>query len=386
MQDNVFLNQALEQAFLHPIVNLAEGMSMNDYTNVTDCLRFGDDGHHLLLPCAIANEEIKKYATMSGRAVHQRHNPRLYEEYETYKHDISENIVVPYCSQNDTLRQQLNLPEVNRQAAQRKKITATIFPHDFTEQYLKIHQQYIQDVTAAEEIMLKNQEAYDVSLIVDFAVKYTKIIRQFNISNLILWINKKRFRFYLNEAAQLLKSHQVVSIDFYENHPFRGEKYNINRYKVMQCKNNLKQLLFLLQKMAHNPELLNMVQAILAKPQNHSQIVNEYRLQHKNCNVQLVGTLRHNMQDLFNKYAFLTYLNGVRFAFENKFLRECPVQKHPPLPTVSPQNEIKKIIKIVEESRKISAGSGKITQIYAQALKDYNDARQKLITTMSKFF
>lgn len=385
MQDNVFLNQALEQAFLHPTVNSAEGLSMNDYTNVTDCLRFSDDSHHLLLPYAIANEEIKKYAAMSHRGVHQRHNPRLYEEYETYKHDISENIVMPDYPQNDSFRQQLDLLEINRQAAQRKKITATIFPHDFTEQYLRIHQQYKQDATAAEDTMLKNTEAYDVSLIVDFAAKYSKIIRQFNISNFILWINKKRFRFYLNEAAQLLKSHQVVSIDFYENHPFRGEKYNINRHKVMQCKNNLKQLLFLLQKMAHNPELLNLVQAILAKPQNHSQIVNEYRLKYKNCNIQLVATLRHNMQDLFNKYAFLTYLNGVRFAFENKFLRECPVQKHPPLPTVSPQNEIKKIIKIVEESRKIIAHSGKVTQIYAQSLKDYNDAQQKLIATIRKF-
>ena len=90
------------------------------------------------------------------------------------------------------------------------------------------------------------------------------------------------------------------------------------------------------------------------------------------------------MQDLFNKYVFLTYLNGVRFSFENKFLNEYPQKRHPPLPTVSPQDEIKKISKIVEESRKISAESGKLNRIYVQALKDYEDSRQKLVSATGK--
>ena len=71
-------------------------------------------------------------------------------------------------------------------------------------------------------------------------------------------------------------------------------------------------------------------------------------------------------------------------AFENKYLNECPEIRHPALPTVSPQNEIKKIAKIVEESRKIDAESGKIKQLYLRTLKEYEESQQKLITAMNK--
>jgi hypothetical protein len=385
MQDSDFLLQALKQAFLHPIAYSVNGVSMTDYTGLTDCLRFCDDRHALLLPCSISLDNLKKYSSASSRAVNRRHNPRLYEEYEIYKHDLSENIVIPNnFAPAEQAKEILELVEVSRQAAQKKKITATLFPVELSAKYKKLNEQYANAVQQAENILLNNPLACDVSLINDFAALYKKTISAFNVSNLILWINKKRFRYYLNEAAQLLKSHQIISVDFYKDHPFHGENYEIARYKVMQCKNNLKQLLFLLQKMAHDNALLTTAQAVIANREDFNLMIAEYRRHGKCDNLSSISAVRHNMQDLFNRYAFLMYLNGVRYAFENKYLNEYTQQRHPPLPTVSPQDEIKKIAKIVEESRKIHAESGKLKQICLQAFKDYEESYRKLVSSMNK--
>ena len=81
MRDCDFLHQALEQAFLHPIVYYSKGVSMADYTNLTDCLRFSDDLHHLLLPYALSKESVKKYIAISEKATHPKRNQKLYDEY-----------------------------------------------------------------------------------------------------------------------------------------------------------------------------------------------------------------------------------------------------------------------------------------------------------------
>ena len=385
MQDADFLNQALKQSFLHPIVHSADGVFMADYTGLTGCLRFSDNRFGMLLPCPLPLSDIKKYLNLTSRAVNIRHNPRLYEECEVYKHDISENIIIPSTFlQNSRIKEELDLVEVNRQSAQKKKVVATIFPSEFMQKYRTLKDSYSANIKQAEEVLLKNQKAYNLSLISDFAATYKKLINKYNISDFILWLNKKRLRYYLNEAAQLLKSNQIISIDFYEDHSFHGENCPPVRHKAIQCRNNLKQLLFLLQKMGHEPVLLSMAQAVIAHNKNFAQMLSEYRDNNKCENAAAVVNIRHAMQDLFNKYVFLTYLNGVRFSFENKFLNEYPQKRHPPLPTVSPQDEIKKISKIVEDSRKISAESGKLKQIYMQALKDYEDSRQKLISAIGK--
>lgn len=385
MQDTDFLLQALKQAFLYPIVHSEIGISFVDYTGVTDCLRFCDDRHNVLLPYSLPLYNINKYAMSASRAVSRRYNPRLYEEYEAFKHDLSENVVMPNgFPQEVQIKKMLDMMELSRQSAQKKKVVAVLFPSDFSEKFKLLGEQYAANVRQAEQIFLNNQNAYDVSLISDFAAAYKKIIASFNISDFILWLNKKRFRYYLNEAAQLLKSKQVLSVEFYEDHPFYGENHRMVRHKIMKCKNSLKKLLFLLQKMAHNPALLSLAQEVIAHRKNFAQSLNEYRAGHKCENLSTISTLRHNMQDMFDKYAFLMYLNGVRFSFENKWLNECPVQRCPALLTVSPQNEIKKIAKIVEESKKINAESGKLKQIYLQAMKDYEDSRQKLISAINK--
>ena len=385
MQDADFLNQALKQAFLHPIVHSADGVFMADYTGLTGCFRFSDNRFRMLLSCPLPLNSIKKYLNLTSRAVNIRHNPRLYDECEIYKHDISENIVLPAAfSQDLHIKEELDLLEVNRQSAQKKKVVATIFPSEFMQKYQTLKDSYPADIKQAEEILLKNQKAYNLSLINDFAAVYKKVISGYNISDFILWINRKRLRYYLNEAAQLLKSNQIISVDFYETHPFHGENCSPVRRKIIQCRNNLKQLLFLLKKMVHEPVLLSMSQAVIAHNKNFAQMLSEYRDNNKCENASAVANIRHAMQDLFNKYVFLTYLNGVRFSFENKFLNEYPQKRHPPLPTVSPQDEVRKISKIVEESRKISAESGKLKQIYIQALKDYEDGRQKLMSAISK--
>ena len=177
MQDADFLNQALKQAFLHPIVHSADGVFMADYTGLTGCLRFSDNRFGMLLPCPLALDNIKKYLTLTGRAVSVRHNPRLYEEYEIYKHDVSENIVLPAdFLQTLKNKENLDLVEINQQSAQKKKVVATIFPSEFMQKYQTLKDSYPADIKQAEEILLKNQKAYNLSLINDFAAVYKKVI------------------------------------------------------------------------------------------------------------------------------------------------------------------------------------------------------------------
>ena len=71
MQDCDFLNSALEQAFRHPIIHSEHGLSMIDYTHLTDCFRFCDDYHNSLLPFALPLANVKKYSSLSGRAVNK---------------------------------------------------------------------------------------------------------------------------------------------------------------------------------------------------------------------------------------------------------------------------------------------------------------------------
>lgn len=385
MQDDDFLRQALKQAFAHPLTDLISPLCMRDYAPLTACLHFCDNRCTTLLPFTLPCADIKLYSQISESAVHKLHNPSLYREYETYKHDISENIVVPTDFPNSQkIIKKLMLSRLSRQAAQKKKVSATIFPAEFINNFPSLDEKYCQSINLGQEILRQNPSSYHISLINDFAALYKKTIGGFIISNPILWLNKKRFRYYLNEAAQLLKSHQDLSADFYASHSFIGENNRFTRKKVLQVKNKFSALLFLLPKMTNEPQLLSLVQILLADKKKYQKMLHEYSQNHNCDNLSQITALHHNMQDLFNKYAFLTYLDGVRFAFENKYLEECPQQRHQALPTVSPQDEVQKIIQIVEESKKTTSVSGRTKQIYLRALKNFDTSLKNLNTLLEK--
>ena len=385
MEDKAFLRYALEQSFAHPLIVRPERIkavadSFQSTTLQISDTKFPNIGHF-----DISAEQIKKYAQNIPSAVNLRQNKRLYAEYELYKHDLTENIIMP--NNYPDLKEiglQLDLLTVNRQSAQKKKITATVFPPSFTTEFNKITEQYNADLQLYQKLLKQNPLAVGLSLIADFADIFEQNLKKFGFSHFNFWINRKRFLFYLNEAAQLLKTHQQLDENFCRAHVFYGEKLKIMRHSAAQCHDMLQELVKLLQEMAFDSQLCGIVQELLVSRQRFNSALKKYRTQNPVDNVDQITALRHNMSEVFKNYALLCYFNGVRYAFENKYLNEAPQQRNPELPTVSPQDEIKKIAKIVNESTKIDSSAGKIGKLYAAAISKYNSSQRKLQALLNK--
>ena len=90
-------------------------------------------------------------------------------------------------------------------------------------------------------------------------------------------------------------------------------------------------------------------------------------------------------QTMFNEFAKLCYLEGVRNALETKYLEECPSPQNPPLTTLSPEEEMGKIRNIVEESYHIDYHKTQIGKIYDKALEQYNIAKEQIDKTLINY-
>lgn len=379
MEDKAFLQHALEQSFLHPLVIESERIKITSDSFCCETLQISDTEFLYAQPYRITAEQIKKYMQNISAVISTRQNKRLYTEYELYKHDLTENIIVPNTYPDiKKIGKQLDLQTVSRQSAQKKKITATLFPPSFITEFNKITEQYTAVLNRCKELLKQNQKAVGLSLIADFAAIFEQNMKKFGLSHFVFWINRKRFLYYLNEAAQLLKTHQQLDADFCRTHTFFGEKIKLMHKSVAQCHTMLHELVRLLQEMSFDSQLYGIVQELLVSRQRFDNALKQYRSQNPADNVAQITSIRHNMSDIFKSYALLCYFNGVRCAFEYKYLNEAPQQRNPELPTVSPQDEIKKIAKIVGESTKIDSSAGKLGKLYTSALGKYASTQRKL--------
>ncbi len=378
MNDKAFLRYALEQSFLRPQNNATECISLQYNPEKSNCYTLIDKRHTeivpYLLPYSVVKKCVKSVVHDIGR------NERLFAEYERYKHDLAENIIIPdNVPEIGRARKVLDLVTVNRQSAQKKKIAATLIPAKFALKMKEIHRTYGEVWQQAESELQKNPEAVDLSLIKDFAQTYAAAMRRFGLAHPLYRLNKKRMRYYLNEAAQILKSRHPLADDFCVTHCFYEMKLFGNKVSKT-CADMLCDMVAQLQRMSHQPQLLTLVQILLADNHKFSKALQDYVVEHKVADSVRVDAIRHGVRKLFKKYALLCYLDSARFAFENKFLNECPEPRHPPLPTVSPTDELKMVSQIVEESYKISIADGKICKIYDEALATYEHD----LTTLQK--
>lgn len=382
MDDRAFLKYALKQSFFCPIINSSEGISMQHIYDTQE-YEFYDMQKRNLIKYSLYAANINKY--LRDIDADTRHLDGLYAEYELYKHDIRENIIIPEeYPEIAQIRKKYDLQTVNRQSAQKKRICARIIPTAFSNKFNEIHRQYRQTIQNIELFLAKNPKSVNLSLISDFAAAYRKVMRLFKPTYPIFWLNKKRMNYYLNEAAQILKASCPLPADFDDTHRFIGENSRIFKKSAQKCQTELRLLIAMIKQMAHEIPLLNMVQTLLADQQKYDSIFNSYKKEHSISDVTKISAVRHGVQKLFEYYAFLVYLDGVRFAFENKYLNECPEPRQPALPTVAPQEELKKVVKIVTESYKISAANSRIAQIYNRALQNYESAAailEKLIAS-----
>lgn len=382
MDDKAFLQHALQQSFEQPIINSAEGIVWDKNASSINEYVFVDSKQADVVPYALPTKQIKDYHHAIDADI--RHGTVIYTEYDMYKHDLSENIIIPESlPEIAAARQQLDMLHVNRQSAQKKKIVASVIPTKFTIQFKAVRQDYQTTRQKIQDILKAYPYAVHLSVLNDFCVLYTQTVRQCGAMHPLLRANKKYLNYYLNEAAQIMKSHYPLPDDFLETHRFTGEHSLFKKRAAAICAGKFRQLMSLLLKVSDEPAILTMVQALLADRQKYDALLAQYRTEKQITEVEKISAIRKKAQNLFNHYAFLCYLDGVRFAFENKFLDESPQPRHPALPTVSPLNELKMVAKIVSESRNIIA-NGKICQIYQQALTDYDQIRQDIEKSLKR--
>lgn len=374
MDDKAFLQYALKQSFTQPIVNSADGVLWDKDASSSDEYLFFDTCRTDLLPFVLPSEQLKKY---NGAIAHDiRGNSNLYREYDMYKHDLNENITIPEnVPEIAAARQQLDMVTVNRQSAQKKKIIATLIPVKFITKLKAIRQDYKGSRLKIQNILDSNPDAVNLSILDDFCRLYLQTTAMFKWYHPFWCLHKKNLNYYLNEAAQIMKSHHPLPDDFCATRTFKGEKSLLRRKSATVCTLKLRQMVILLQKIANKPKLLTLAQILLTGYPQYNHELTKYRQDKQIDNTAAISSLRHTEQLLFEKFAFISYLDGVRFAFEHKYLNESPQPRHPALPTVSPLNELKMVAQIVSESRNIVT-EGKIAQIYNQALTEYDKIRQ----------
>ncbi|MBP1532313.1 MAG: hypothetical protein ILA52_02300, partial [Alphaproteobacteria bacterium] len=141
MDDKAFLQYALEQSFLKPVINSAYGLAMSDYSKTSANLAFNDMKHKNLTTYFLKISDIKKRIALVAYDV--KNSKILHEQYELYKHDVSENIIIPdNTPELKNLQQQYNMVSVNRQSAQKKKVMAAIMPADYDLRVKEAYENY----------------------------------------------------------------------------------------------------------------------------------------------------------------------------------------------------------------------------------------------------
>ena len=137
MEDRQFLEQALMQSFLHPVVRPHCGLYFLNNAAISDQYIIASADAHYFPPLFLPLKYFKRQQPHITRTIKQSSDTMA--QYEILKHDVRENIIIPENGNNlNQLKEQFDLPIINRESAQRKKVSATIFPTYFSAEYKKI--------------------------------------------------------------------------------------------------------------------------------------------------------------------------------------------------------------------------------------------------------
>ena len=367
MNDKSFLQYATKQSFHQPLIT-GKDIKIVRSGSKSDFVFYHISGYKLQPVCfPVAN--FRKIASIAQKCVLRSKN--FDEEYQIFKHYLGENVIVPTDNiEAQKAQQELRLSALSRGAAQKKKMIATVIPGDFAYQFSKLlpeYKQYLQQLTLLEK---NNPVAVDCCQLSEFAAAYRQTLQGFHFSKFMFWINKKRFLSYLCEAIQILRFQPKLPDDYLETRCFIGEKSLFVSQMSRLCRNRLQFLLVALENMAKKDDLLQNAQKLLAYPQDSRKIIQQYRAHHASQKLPEISNLRQNTKKL------------LRLAFEYK-LDDTPVPKQPALPTVAPQEELKKIRQLVIESTKAKA-SGNLSTIYRDALKQFAQTLSEVQKTIAE--
>lgn len=373
MNGQTFLQKALEKSFLKPI--------MTDYNNIdfvfcrdsSGCFVMGDKSECKFAPCFISRSEINNFINTANHDV--RHSSELNKEYETFRHYFEENIVIPEDSSTiQSLRLWLDLTSVSRQAAQKKRVIAVLMPPTFKETISAMEKGYRSALKKVQLCEQENLDAVEIAQITDFVTSYKKIRRKPHLLDLLFFANKIKMRRHLLSALQIIRQTGTVPPEFELSHTFLGNSTKWGQKYADSYRNDMFLLIGKLKIFAQNSSLLDLAETFLTFPSKYQTAFKEFCNQRRTPNLDDILAIKKAAQTMFNEFAKLCYLEGVRKAFEINYLDECPSPQNPQLSSVAPNEEMGKIRNIVESSKQIDCKKTKTGRFYHDSLLKYQDS------------
>lgn len=384
MNNQLFLQQALEKSFLQPILKNFNNIDFAFCQDSSGNFVIADKSTCQLSPYIIFHHQIKEYIQAAHYDI--KHSSSLNKEYKQFKHYFEENIIIPEQTPKvQSLRLWLGLTSVSRQSAQKKCVISTIMPPNFKENLLDLEINYRKSLEKIQVCKEENLNEVEITLVEDFVKTYSQIIKHFHYSDILLFYNKIYLHKYLCIALEQITKFGDISIDFEIKHNFIGHKSRYLKKYSERYRNSMIKLISLIKIMSNNSSLLNLINLFLNNKKEFNQSFKDFCNQRHSPNLDDIIAIKDAAQTMFNEFAKLCYLEGVRNALETKYLEECPSPQNPPLTTLSPEEEMGKIRNIVEESYHIDYHKTQIGKIYDKALEQYNIAKEQIDKTLINY-
>ena len=365
MNDTQFLQYALEQSFRHP--------NFKNFNQIDFQFDFDAEGNGVFVPSnnnlslyLISAAKIKKMIK-SARADAKQEN--IVQEYQTFKHDFTENIIIPKnIAEINQLCELLNIELTDRQTAQKQRLTAMLMPPDFAAQVEQSGKQYRQCLAKLRKYQKDHAMAWSIALVKEFASYHRRVMRRFMGWSIWGWKNKRLLQKYLTEAVEILLSGERLPSDFAETKTFIGRRSRDAYLRALQ------QFVLKISAMSGNEALLILIKNFLLDYKTYVKEFKIFRQMQSTENVADVLACKQMAQKVFNCFAEMCYLDAVKTAFTQVYLDQCPVERHPELPTVAPEREFRKVQKLLKANEKIDCTKSKTGQLFAQSSANYQSA------------
>ncbi len=365
MNDTQFLQYALEQSFRHP--------NFKNFNQIDFQFNFDSKGNGVFVPSnnnlslfILSAAKIKKMIRASRADAKQED---ILQEYQTFKHDFTENIIIPKdIAEINQLCELLSIELTNRQTAQKQRLTAMLMPPDFAAQVEQSGKQYRQCLAKLRKYQKEHAMAWSIALVKEFTTYHRRVMRHFLGWSIWGWKNKRLLQKYLVEAVEILLSGERLPSDFAETKTFKGRDSRDAYLRALQ------QFVLKITAMSGNEALLILIKNFLLNHKTYAKEFKAFRRMQTAENIADVLAFKQTTQKVFNGFAEMCYLDAVKTAFIQIYLEQCPVERHPELPTVAPEREFRKVQKLLKANEKIDCSKSKTGQLFTQASATYQTA------------
>lgn len=367
MNDLQFLQYALKQSFLEP--------EFKNFNNVDFLFRADAYGNGVFVPhnkylsvYMIKTADIKKM--IKDLRFDARKNALFLPEYRTFKHDFAENTIIPTdIAEINQLCELMEMPLINRQTAQKRRLMAVWSPLDFGDDVVAAEKSFRQCLLKLKKWQKNYSVAWDLALIKDFTKTYYRQMRRFFSFSFWALKNKRLLKKYALEAVQILLKGERLPSDFAETKKFKGSKIGEKYTEALQ------QLVLKITAMSDNEALLILTQSFLTDRKRYKRELKALgNMLTQSTDLAAVINFRKTLQKVFETFAQLCYLDAVKTAFAEVYLEQCPTERHQALPTVSPEREFKKVQKIWQSAEKVDYAQTRGGKLFVKAKDEFKKA------------